>query len=133
MFHKTLAIAATSFLLLAVSCKKDNNTSIPTPGPAKSRAIKFEVTGNFSGTLDATYIAESGGGTSEDINSLPWNKSLNYATTASGTGLSVGGYGGVPGQTLTVKVFAGGNEVSSTSGTTKSDGIIVVVAPSYVF
>ncbi len=132
MYYKTILTTTASILLLATACKKDNNNT-PTPGQSKSRAIKFEVTGNYSGIINATYITESGGGTNEDITALPWAKSINYNASASGTTISLGGHAGQPGQTVTLKVYAGGTEVSSTSGTAKSDGIVVVVAPSYVF
>jgi len=116
-----------SFLL--VSCDDDDDDV----NPIKSREIKFEVTGNFSGRMDATFITASGGGTNETISALPWTKSLTYSNTVQSTGITVGGGGGTPGQTIIVKVFAGGNMVSQTPGTANSAGIVVVASPSYIF
>lgn len=121
-----VTIIITSLLLL-LSCGKDDVT------PAKSRDVKFEVTGNFGGKLDATFITSSGGATNESITSLPWTKSINYLSTASGTAITISGVSGVAGQTLTVKIFAGGTLISETPATATSDGIIVIVSPSYVF
>ena len=113
--------------LLLTACGNDE------PTPAKSREVKFEVTGNFSGTIDATYITESGGATNETLPALPWTKSINYQSSVSGTTITIGGGGGVAGQTLKVKVFAGGSVASETSGVANSSGIIVIAAPTYIF
>jgi hypothetical protein len=121
-----LSLLSLSIILVLSSCGKDDT-------PAKSRDIKFEITGNFSGQLDATYITASGGATNESITSLPWTKSITYTATALSTNMTVGGGGGVAGQTLTIKVFAGGALVSTTPGTANSSGIVVVATPSYVF
>ena len=114
-------------LVLLFACSKDE------PAPTKSRDIKFEVTGNFSGTIDATYITASGGATTESLPSLPWTKSIIYQSTVSGTTITIGGGGGVAGQTVKVKVFAGGLVVSDTPGVANSSGIIVVASPTYIF
>lgn len=116
-----------AILVLLLACSKDD------PTPTKSRDIKFEITGNFSGTIDATFITASGGATNESITSLPWTKSIVYQSTVSGTTITLGGGGGVAGQTLKVKVFAGGSVVSETPGVANSSGIIVIASPTYVF
>jgi hypothetical protein len=121
---KSLLIAISLFL---TSCGDDDAK------PAKSREIKFEVTGTFSGTIDATYITAGGGATNETLPSLPWTKNVSYQSAVSGTTITIGGGGGITGQTLRVKVFAGGSVVSETPGVANSAGIIVIVAPTYVF
>lgn len=113
--------------LLAVSC--DNND----PAPAKSRDIRFEVTGSFVGVLSATYMNASGGGTYESIASLPWNKSITYAAAVPSMTISVGATGGTAGQTIRVKVFAGGILVSDTPGVADNSGMMVVTSPTYIF
>jgi len=116
-----------NLFLLSFACSKDE------PEPIKSLNIKFEVTGNFSGTIDATYITAGGGATNESLLSLPWTKSIIYESTVSGTTITLGGGGGAAGQTLTVKVFAGGSIISETSGVANSSGIIVIASPTYIF
>lgn len=123
----TKALLIIAILLFAVSCGKDDVK------PVKSRDIKFEVTGNFSGTMDATFITANGGATNESISSLPWTKSITYQSSVSGTTITIGGGGGVSGQTLKVKVFAGGSVVSETSGVANSSGVVVVAPPTYIF
>lgn len=123
----TEALLIIAILLFAVSCGKDDVK------PVKSRDIKFEVTGNFSGTMEATFITANGGATNESIPSLPWTKSITYQSSVSGTTITIGGGGGISGQTLKVKVFAGNSVVSETSGVANSSGIVVVASPTYIF
>ena len=115
------------FSWLGISCSEDDSS------PAKSRDIKFEVTGNFTGALSATYVNATGGGANESIPALPWNKTITYASTVPSTAISIGATGGVAGQTVRVKVFAGGTLVSDTPGVADASGMVVVAAPSYVF
>jgi hypothetical protein len=116
-----------NLFLLSFACGNDE------PLPVKSREVKFEVTGDFSGTIDATYITAQGGATNESLQSLPWTKIINYESTVSGTTITIGGGGGTAGQTLTVKLFAGGSLISETPGVANSSGIIVIASPTYVF
>jgi hypothetical protein len=130
---KTIFKSVLTFFVIItslLSCSKDDDSSAPTPS---SRVVKYEVTGNFSGTLDATYILANGGGTNEVISSLPWIKEITYASTVPSVGILVGGFGGTSSQTISVKIFVGGQEISSTPGTTNSNGIIVVDSPDYIF
>ena len=122
-----LLITSLILSLLLTACSKDE------PTPTKSREVKFEVTGTFSGTIDATYITAGGGATNETLPSLPWKKNISYQSSVSGTTITIAGGGGVAGQTLKVKVFAEGTVVSETPGVANSSGIIVIAAPTYVF
>jgi len=67
-YLKVLSILTLS--LLVFLCSKDE------PSPTKSWDIRFEVTGNFIGTLSATSINASGGGSNQSIPSLPWNRDI---------------------------------------------------------
>ncbi|WP_276373936.1 hypothetical protein [Chryseolinea sp. H1M3-3] len=120
-------ISIVIFSWLGVSCSEDDSS------PAKSRDIKFEVTGDFTGALSATYVNATGGGANETIPALPWNKTLTYTSTVPSTALSVGATGGVAGQTVTVKVFAGGTLISDTPGVADASGMLVVASPTYIF
>ncbi|MDO1449905.1 hypothetical protein Q0590_26735 [Rhodocytophaga aerolata] len=122
---KALSIFAISFFVLA--CSKDD------PKPAKSRGIKFEVSGSFASTLSATYINASGGGTVESITSLPWNKNITYTPSVPSMAISIGATGGTAGQTVRIKVFAGGTLVSYTPGVADGSGMVVITSPAYIF
>ncbi|WP_306354146.1 hypothetical protein [Flavobacterium sp. '19STA2R22 D10 B1'] len=123
-------IAVVVMSLTSCSSSDDDNGG---GGNANQRNVKFEVTGNFTGDLSATFIVASGGAVSEDLPSLPWIKEITYEPSVSGTGISVGGTGGVAGQTLTVKIFSGGTLISTTPATANNNGTVTISAPSYIF
>ena len=124
---KTLAIVLT-LAFTAVSCSSDNDDK-----GSGSRDIKYEVTGNYAGTLSANYIESGNGGQNVDITSLPWSKEFTASADTFGAGITVSGHGGTPGQTLTVKIIVGGKVQKETTATATSDGIIVAAPGSFVF
>lgn len=125
---KTLAIVLTLAFTMG-SCSSDNdNDSAPA-----SRDVKYEVTGNYTGKLDVTYMEKSGAPLIEDITALPWTKEFTANADSDGALVHSSGYGGVKGQTLTVKIYVGGKVVSELTGTANEDGIIVVHPKTYIF
>jgi len=125
---KTLAIVMT-LAFTTVSCSSDNDDN----GGASSRDIKYEVSGNYAGTLSATYTESGNGGQNVDITSLPWSKEFTASADTYGAGITVSGYGGTQGQTLTVKIIVGGKVEKETTATATNDGIIVAAPGSFVF
>lgn len=123
-----ISITLLAMSLVMINCGEDDDAA-----PAKSRDIRFEVTGNFAGTLSATYVNANGGANNESIPSLPWTKNIAYASSVPSTGFTAAGTGGALGQALTIKVFAGNTFVSETSGTTDNSGRILVSAGVYIF
>lgn len=119
-----------SALFVTVSCNRDDDSD---GGVTTSREVRFEVTGTFTGNIEATFFQSSGGATSEDIGSLPWTKEITYATTVPSIGIAVAGSGGNASETIRVKVFVGGSEKSVTPAMANNTGIIVVTTPSYIF
>lgn len=113
------------------SCSSDNDND-STPEPV-SRDVKYEVTGNFTGIMDVSYMEKSGAPLIEDINALPWTKEFTADAGSDGALLHTSGYNGVAGQTLTAKIYVGGKVVSELTGTANNDGIIVVHTKTYVF
>ncbi len=107
------------------SCSSDDDKGTV----SNSREIKYEITGEFSGTepLDATYIV-NGGATSSDVTSLPWTYTFTADAETNGVNIGVGGFGAVPGEKITVKIYQGNTERASVEGTADSDGIVAVVA-----
>lgn len=127
---KTLAIVLT-LAFTAVSCSSDNDND--SGSGSASKDVKYEVSGNFTGKLDVTYIEAGGGALNEDINALPWTKQFTAAASTQGVSLSSSGFGGVAGQKITVKIFVGGKVVKELTATANNDGIIVAVPGAYVF
>jgi hypothetical protein len=106
---KKLALAFVVVLTVLVSCKKDEK-KYPEPS---SRTLRYEITGNFTGSLVASYTTASGG-TSNDQVTLPWNKEINYAQSVTAAILAVSGSGGTAGQKVTVVIKRGGVQVGET-------------------
>lgn len=129
-----LKIYITFFSILTLVLFSCDNGGDSNGNPTGNRRnVRFEVSGNYTGFLSVSYITASGGGTAETISALPWTKSVQYQTSVPSTAISVAGTGGVSGQTLTVKVFSGDVEVSSTPVTAMATGQIAASAPSLVF
>ncbi|KAF2341274.1 MmpS family transport accessory protein [Flavobacterium tistrianum] len=125
---KTLAIVMT-LAFTAVSCSSDDDNK----GGNNSRDVKYEITGNYSGTTSVTYFEKGGNALNEDLTKLPWTKEFTAEAKSMGASLSAGGYGGVAGQTLTGKIYIGGKLENELTATANSDGIIVLSLTPYVF
>ncbi len=126
---KTLAIVLT-LAFTTVSCSSDDDKGSENNS---SREVKYEITGNYTGKLDATYMEKSGAPLIEDVLSLPWTKEFTADADSDGALVHTSGYGGVAGQKVTAKIYVGGKVVSELTGTADSDGIIVVHPKTYIF
>lgn len=124
-----IAIVLIAFLPFLTGCSKDTDNI---PGN-KSRDIRYEISGNFTGTLFASYTTASGGTTNEQVTSLPWNKEITYAPGVTAAIIAVSGNGGAAGQQVTVVVKQGGSQVSSTPVTANSSGSFTQATPVVTF
>jgi hypothetical protein len=112
------------------SCSSDDNDN---NSVNRSRDVKYEVTGNYTGTLSAVYTESGNAGQSVDITSFPWTKEFTASADTGGAGITVSGYGGVKDQTVTIKIIIGGKVEKETTAKATADGIIVGAPGSYVF
>ena len=126
---KTLAIVLT-LAFTAVSCSSDNDENNSAPA---SREVKYEITGNFTGTASVTYSEKGGNVLNEDLTTLPWTKEFTAEAKSMGASLSASGYGGVAGQTLTGKIYIGGKLENELTAKANGEGIIVLPLTPYVF
>ncbi len=123
---KMMVILWLSISVISCNSKKDD----PTPGPSKSRTIKYEVSGNYSGRLECALLTENGGATYESISALPWSKEITYASSVGSVTFTVVGLNGIAGQNLTIKVYRGGTLLSTTPTTANADGRLTLgIAP----
>lgn len=83
----------------ATSCSKDDNNT-----PADSPNVKYEITGNATGTFDATYITASGSGANVISASLPWSKEIVVQTGVTTVLLNAAVIGATPSKTITAKI-----------------------------
>jgi hypothetical protein len=126
---KTILLSLMVILFLA-SCKKDNNSS----GGTNSRAVKYEITGNFAGKLTVVYSDNVSGNTLVSDVVLPWSKEINYNSNVMGIGISgQASVVGVSGQTATLKIYSSGTVVKSGTATAGSLGELVLPSFAYSF
>lgn len=119
-----------ALFVLSVSisaCKKGGDTPI-----ANDRAVKIEVTGNYTGYITLNYTNQNGTMIKDTITSLPWSKSIAYfnkvdVVKASGTS-DVAGHLGSSGQSASIKIYSANTEKASQSATADGTGSITVPA-----
>lgn len=114
------------FLLISfVSCKNDDTDS----GLGKAR---FEVTGDFTGTLSAIYSVSTfsnGDGQYQNLKTLPWLSEEFETNGHTSLSITVGNAGtnhvaGKPGQRISVKIYLNDKVVKTVNATADSDGFI---------
>jgi hypothetical protein len=126
---KKLTIALLTLFTVFVSCKKDSDN----PSGNSSRTIRYEVTGNFTGTILASYTTAPGSTANDPIASTPWSKEITYASNVTAAIIAVSGNGGTSGQKITVVVKRSNSQISSTVVTAGSSGGFSQAAPVVVF
>ena len=115
-------------LIVIQSCKKkDGNMS------ARSRTIQYEISGNYTGSLVASYTTATGGTTNESVSIRPWRKEIIYNSNVSAAIIAISGNGGTAGQQVTVVVKKGGTQISSTTATADNAGSFTRSAPVITF
>jgi len=118
-------------LLISVSflsCSK------PIDPPAyNGRKIVYTITGNFSGTLFASYTTATGGTQNEQITAAAWEKEIVYAANVTAAIIAISGNGGTAGQQVTVVVKKGGTQISSTQAIADGSGSFSKSAPVITF
>lgn len=110
-------------MITLLSCGSEND-----PGPAKSRTITFEISGDFKGTIVASHTTAAGGTVTEEI-TLPWKQDITFAPNVNQAIIAIGGSGGSVGQSIVILIKQGGDEVSSTTVTADSRGAVSASAP----
>jgi V8-like Glu-specific endopeptidase len=129
------AVVVLSAAFSFTSCK-DDKSSDPAPAPA-GRAVKYEITGNYTGHVTVVYADQDGSYETIVVNSLPWTISFTAdpGTPAAGfTATGTSGKPGVKGQTATAKIYINGAVVKTSNSTANDDGYIMPLNPgSYAF
>ena len=126
-FRKISILSLLALLFSAsffISCRSDDD-------PSKGKA-KFDVTGDFTGTLTAIYSISTysnGDGQNKDIKTLPWTSDEFETTGHTSFGISIGNVSngqvaGKPGQKITVKLYINNKVVKTATAIADSDGLI---------
>ena len=119
-------------ITFTISCSKDDDNDTPTDTPTDSRNVKYEITGNATGTFDATYITGSGSGTNEKPASLPWSKEIVLQNSLTTVTLNSAVLQATPGKTITAKIYVGGVVKKEQTATVQSDGTGIIAGLTYV-
>lgn len=128
---RKLVFALVAALTFFTSCGNDDDNE-----PQNlARTLKYELTGNFSGSnIIATYTTASGGTVTDEIASLPWSKEITFDATVGGAGLVVSGAGGTAGQQVTLIIERGGDQAGTpTTATADSGGTFTISSPVIIF
>lgn len=127
---KKFIIPVITLLTILLACKKESKDS---PNN-NSRILRYEVSGNFTGSLIASYTTASGGTANEQLTVIPWSKEINYATSVTAAVIAISGSGGVAGQTVRVVIKKGGVQVGNPIDlVAKPSGGISESSPAIVF
>jgi hypothetical protein len=127
----TAVLLLLSLNLFLTSCGDDD----PAPDN-KSRNVKFELTGTYTGKVDVTYTLANGGIQSFSDIQLPWTKELVYENDVLGLAFTGSGEisaANVPGQTVNIKIYSNNNVVKTGSATVDNNQVLVFPALSYLF
>jgi len=116
---------------VSISCKKDSDKK----PDSKSRTVRYEITGAFSGpTLILSYTTANGGTANDPVASLPWAKEITYATNVAVAIVAISGNGGVADQKVTLVVKRGGSQVGAPiDAVADASGSFSKSAPPIVF
>lgn len=128
---RTLAIALLTALTVFASCSNDDDNEPQNT----SRTLRYELTGNFSGSnIITAYTTASGGTVTEQITSLPWSKEITFDTNVGGANIVVSGAGGIAGQQVTLVIKKGGNALGTPiTATADSGGTFTMSSPVVTF
>ena len=109
---------------LFTSCKSDDDS--PTNGE-NVRQVRYEISGNFSGSLLVAYDKPNGMGMLDSIPSLPWSTTVTYNEGLNNLGFGGGSYEeGNPNETVNVRIFSASNQIINETFTAGSTGILVI-------
>lgn len=127
---KKTSLFITMAIFMLGGCKKSKDEE----PSANNRKIKYEVTGNFTGKLVIVYNDNVSGNTVVNEATLPWTKEITYGSNI--TAIGIGGSStsvGVPGQTATLKIYAGGVVKASQTNAAGSVGELSLPTIAYDF
>lgn len=124
LFKTVLTILIIAF---ATSCSNDDNNTT-----ADSRNIKYELTGNATGTYDVVYITGSNTGASAIPTTLPWTKEIVAQSGPFAATMNCSVSGATPGKTITAKIYVGGVVKKEQTETVKADGTAIIVGLQYL-
>jgi hypothetical protein len=108
------------------SCKDKGTDATPS-----GRDVKYELTGDFTGTFILVATTNNDNFEVIEVNKLPWKLEFTAKASIKQIIIQGSGTGGQQGQKATLKTYVSGKEVSTGSGTALSVGAISVTNQLY--
>lgn len=127
---KSLFIIFTGSLLF-ISCKKNNDND-----SKNERKVKYELSGSFTGKLLVVTSTNSGALQQFNAVAVPWVKEISYDKNVMAAGASLQTENenkGVPGQTLTLKIFLNGKLKDTRQAAADANGVVNMALSFYTF
>lgn len=124
---KILFLILSTFFLISCSDEEFGNHH------DNARHIRYQVDGNFTGTMSAHHTTHSGGAGVTEFSEMPWSMLILFEKKVSTAVMAIGGSGGVEGQTLTVEVYQDDVLQSTSHGTAGANGSITIGTPPITF
>jgi hypothetical protein len=112
--------------LLLFSCSKNEVSQ------SDSRAIKYEITGDFTGKLTVVAATNTDPFEIMEVTKLPWKLEFEANKSLTTVVIAATGSGGITGQKASMKTYIGGKEVSSGGGTALSSGFLNMTNQVYI-
>jgi hypothetical protein len=108
-FERKIKLIVFTLLSLFISCT-DGEDASPNNN---SRTLQFEITGNFSGNITASYTGATGNTINEQLPSVPWLKEVIYNANVTAAVIGVSGTGGMVNQEVSLVIKKGGVQISA--------------------
>lgn len=119
---------AAAFLLLQ-GCSKGEEPS----NGGGSREVKYEITGNFSGSFIVVATTNNDDYEVIEVTKLPWKNEFTAKSSIKLLVATATGSKGKTGETATLKMYVGGKEVRTGGGTATSFGALSMTNNVYMF
>jgi hypothetical protein len=133
---KLLILFCSLFLITSIlflSACGDGDSSNPSN---KSRNVKYELTGSYTGKITVVYTLANGGIQAFSDIQLPWTQEVIYESSVQAIAFSGNGdvsLDNVPGQTVNIKIYSDNKVVKSGSASVSSDKILILPTLTYLF
>lgn len=122
------------YMLILLGSTLNSCSSGDEPTANKPRKVRYEITGNFSGTFTVVYTALTGGSRVENNVPIGWSMEMDYPSSTASIGIGAQASTlGSSGQTAVIRIYVNEKEVKSSRGTAGTQGEIVIPTITYSF
>ncbi|MBK0383067.1 hypothetical protein I5M32_08860 [Pedobacter sp. SD-b] len=120
-------LSALGAILIIGSCSKDKKSN-----NATSRKVKYEITGNATGSFTMVYTNSSGVAENVTVQSLPWSKELTVQNSVQAVVFTSNGTT-TPGKVAVANLYIGGQIKQTATQTANNNGTIIFGGLSFTY